>query len=406
MAVLIKTISYASILCLLLSVCLSGSAAALIDPTDRNALAPVMKRLGPDRPAIGRSSFDALFTTNRNGEWVYDVPYPFSRVLDRLDYAVGVQSAQQESSLKSVLIPFSRCLNRDITDPHQYLFPRMVVAVDTEPSVVPEERPVFIKNRVFLGHQPKADTIEVISYNEQAGRFEFQVVSDYREGGEPKVEYAKRALCMSCHQSGGPIFSRSPWGETSSNPEIAKELAAHGTEGMHRLIYPIVRLDRSTGHARLFEPYQTLWGPMCEGDTRSESIRCRAGLLELMLEKRFFNMRRALTDSELVSRYFLPVAGVSFIEGWANGVPVPNADVPNRRPLRLATPSSVDRQTDPLRPRPTSLALRFEEIGRFIEGLASYMPFIDIKALNDNLYDTNPQGDFIVRSAGRGSGAV
>ena len=94
----------------------------------------------------------------------------------------------------------------------------MVVAVDTEPSVVPEERPVFIKNRVSLGHQPKADTIEVISYNEQAGRFEFQVVSDYREGGEPKVEYAKRALCMSCHQSGGPIFFSFPLGGNQQQP--------------------------------------------------------------------------------------------------------------------------------------------------------------------------------------------
>ena len=95
---------------------------------------------------------------------------PFSKVLDRLDYAVGSQDKNRESILKSVLIPFSRCLNRDLSAPRQFDSPRMVVAVDAEPSVVPGQRPVFIKNRVFLGYQPKADTIEVISYNDRAGR--------------------------------------------------------------------------------------------------------------------------------------------------------------------------------------------------------------------------------------------
>ena len=52
------------------------NAAPLIDVTDRISLAPVVARLGPDRPASGRSSFDALFTTSINGAWVYDVPYP------------------------------------------------------------------------------------------------------------------------------------------------------------------------------------------------------------------------------------------------------------------------------------------------------------------------------------------
>ena len=383
-----------------MSTCVPVSAAPLIDTADMDSLAFVIDRLGPDRPATGRSSFDALFTINRNDEWVYDVPYPFSDVLDRLDYAVGIRGADEKSSLKSALIPFSRCLNRNLTDPDQLVSPRMVVAVDTEPSVVPEERPVFIKNRVFLGHQPKADTIEVISFNEHAGRFEFQVVSNYREGEVPKVEYAKRALCMSCHQSGGPIFSSAPWGETSSNREIANELRRHHASGMDRLIYPIIRLDRATGETRLFEAYQTLWKTMCEGGSRDESIRCRAGLLELMLEKRLVRTRGAFTDSPMVSQFFLPVAGVSFIERWPDGILVPSADVPSRRALRLDPPTTVRPQTDPLRPRPTRLALTFNEIGRLIEGLAGHMPLIDIKALDDDLYETDPGG---VRWRFRGS---
>ena len=266
----------------------------------------------------------------------------------------------------------------------------MVVAVDTEPSLMPEEHPVFIKNRVFIGYQPKANAFEVISYNETAGRFEFQVVTDYREGGEPTVEYANRTLCMSCHQTGGPIFSRAPWNETSSNPDVATELIAHGASGMDRLTHPTGALDRATDQARLFDAYQTLWRRMCKGDTRGQSIRCRAGLFELMLEKRFFRIRGAFTDSDFVSKYFIPIAGVSFIENWAKGIPIPSADVPNRRPLRLDPPTTVKPRVDPLRPRPTRLVLPFEDIGRLIEGLASFMPFIDIKALNDDLYQSGP----------------
>ena len=367
-----------------------ASDGPLIDPANRASLTLSMQHLEPHLPPAGGSAFDALFTVERDGSWVYHVPYPFSRLMDRLDRAVGIESADVESSLKSVLIPFSRCVNRDLVNPRQLSFPRMVVGVDSESSTVAEERPVFIKNRVFLGYQPKANIIEVISYNDAAGRFEFQVVSDYREGGKPKVEYANRTLCISCHQNGGPIFSRAPWSETSSDNEISEQLMAEGAGGIDRLIYPTGTVDRATDQARLFNAYQMLWGSLCEGKNRNDSIRCRAGLFELMLEKRFFRIRGAYTDSEHVSKFFVPIAGVNFIERWPSGIPVPTADIPNRRPMRIATPTMVTPRVDPLRPRPTRLVLPFEEISRLIDGLAQFLPFADIKSLNDYLYDANP----------------
>lgn len=375
---------------LLVSVWAVAADAPLIASSQKESLTLSMQHLEPNLPAAGRSSFDALFIEHRDGQWQYDVPYPFSRLLDRLDLAVGIQSEKKESSLKSVLIPFSRCLNRDLANPRQLSLPRMVVGVDSESSTVPEDRPVFIKNRVFLGYQPKANTIEVISYNEAAGRFEFQVVSDYRKGGKPEVEYANRTLCISCHQNGGPIFARAPWSETSSNNDVSEGLMAAGAGGIDRLIYPTGTVDRASDQARLFNAYQVLWGPMCEGKNRSESIRCRAGLLELMLEKRFFRIRGAFTDSAHVSKYFVPIAGASFIERWPSGIPVPTADIPDRRPLRLAKPTMVRPRVDPSRPRPIRLVLPFEEISRLIQGLAQFLPFIDIKTLNDHLYDANP----------------
>ncbi len=63
-----------------------------------------------------------------------------------------------------------------------------------------------------------------ISYNEKAGRFEFQVVHNYGPGLTPTVSYASRPLCMGCHQNGGPIWSEPPWEETNSNPRIVSLL--------------------------------------------------------------------------------------------------------------------------------------------------------------------------------------
>ena len=60
---------------------------------------------------------------------------------------------------------------------------------------------MLLADRLYLGYQEKAATIEVISYNETAARFEYQVVRDYREGGAAEVYYADRATCIACATS-------------------------------------------------------------------------------------------------------------------------------------------------------------------------------------------------------------
>jgi len=67
-----------------------------------------------------------------------------------------------------------------------------------------------------------------LARDEAAGRFEFQLVKDYRAGGRPQVVYANRTLCFACHQNGAPIFSRALWDETNANPQTAALLAASG----------------------------------------------------------------------------------------------------------------------------------------------------------------------------------
>ena len=327
-----------------------SGAASLVREDDRAALNLTIDRIGTDQPPRGRSVFDALFTTYEDGKGIYRVPFPFSKVLARLDRALGTAPGSEDSTLKVVLIPYGRCVNRNAAAPDQLAFPRMVVAVDAEPLTIPAENPIFIKNRLFLGYQEKANTIEVISYNEMAGRFEFQVVSDYRDGGTAQVNYAKRSLCLSCHQGGGPVFSRTPWHESSSNRDMMELLVSSGAKGTERLTYPTGSFDRATDQARLLEVYQALWGPICKGKTEAESIRCRAGLFELMLEKRFFNLRNVYSDSPRVLENFLPISAKNLLRDWPDGLPVPDSDVPNRRPLRLEPLFAVSARVDPLRP--------------------------------------------------------
>ena len=56
------------------------SATWVVDPNDP----------GDDLPPSGRSLFDLLFTTRAGNEQVYDIPFPFSRVIERIERELPV----------------------------------------------------------------------------------------------------------------------------------------------------------------------------------------------------------------------------------------------------------------------------------------------------------------------------
>ena len=162
-------------------------------------------------------------------------------------------------------------------------YPRVVVAVDAQPA---SNSAPYLKDRLYIGYQEKSAVLEVISYNEAAGRFEFQLVKDYREGGRPQVVYANRTLCFACHQNGAPIFSRALWDETNANPQTAALLAA---SGHHFYGIPAERgvdipyaVDNATERANTFALTQRLWRDGCGGDD-PPARRCRAGLFAAAL---------------------------------------------------------------------------------------------------------------------------
>ena len=340
---------------------------------------------GPNLPSVGRSLFDHLFA--REG-----VPFPFQSLLARIE---------EHSSLKKVLIPLGRSLQRNAADPEFFRYPRAVAAVDGDG---------IFKDRLYLGYHEKAAVLEVISYNEAAGRFEFQLVLDYRPGGAARLVYANRAVCTACHQGGGPLFSRQVWDETNANPEIARLLAAEKRDFYG---FPIAlgvevpaAIDAATDRANRIAVYQLLWREGCGSEA------CRAAAFLAALQYRLSGgLSGGLHEGmggELRNAW-----------RWPHGLAIPDPDIPNRDPLasHRSTPavasvpatlgpeesrrlgglvlrSHVPAAFEPLNPRPP-LEIWTKETGpeRLIAGLAGFLTDEDARRLDAALFSRGKAGE-------------
>ncbi|MGZ3693343.1 MAG: hypothetical protein ACXWQO_04005 [Bdellovibrionota bacterium] len=155
---------------------------------------------GPNIPTVGSSTFDKIFSTlGALGKPQYDVPFPLERLVDKV--------VDMNGDFVHTMLPFSRSLQRPQNlsyDP--ILNPRIVITPIKDKSSL-------TRSRIFFGYVKARDQLEVISYNDEAGRFEFQIVTDY--SSNPRVSYVNRGRCLSCHQSQAPIFSPPAWEDTA-----------------------------------------------------------------------------------------------------------------------------------------------------------------------------------------------
>ncbi|HRC59964.1 MAG TPA: hypothetical protein PLD53_03305, partial [Candidatus Propionivibrio aalborgensis] len=90
---------------------------------------------GENLPPSGRSLFDRLFAAREKGvegheTAGYDIPFPFTKLLTRLDTQLKRDPNSLLYPAKRVLIPLGRSLQRTAAAPDYFLFPRVVVAVD------------------------------------------------------------------------------------------------------------------------------------------------------------------------------------------------------------------------------------------------------------------------------------
>lgn len=327
---------------------------------------------GRDIPAEGRSLFDFAVAGRVDGKPAYEVPLSFDDLVRRLEQRVGCKS----SCNHRVLIPLGRSLQRTAASPDFFASPRVVVAITGEGS-----GPVSGRDRIYLGYQPRANVIEVISYNETAGRFEFQLVKNYRHGAMPQVVYANRNVCVACHQNHGPVFSRQVWDETNANPQIAA-LLSKANPLFRRIPVEIPNaIDDAVGRANLGAATQRIWIEACDA-------KCRAAALIAVLQYRLSGGKGF--DREPVAQ----VIAEGFRKRWPDGLALPNPDIPNRNPLAFAAgtlglaQAHVPAPLEALAPRApleTWRAGDAELAHRFVTGLAHLLAGPDVKEIDEHL---------------------
>ncbi len=347
------------------------------------ALSSITER--PKVTSSTESQFDKLFRQEKNGVVSYDLPFPFTALTQRIASNLAIHD-RKTPPLLQVLIPLGRSLQRFAADPEYFKYPRVIVAVDKATVKSAVQAGIFLRDRLYLGYQEKANTIEVISYNEDAGRFEFQVVADYGPGLTPRVSHASRMLCMSCHQNGGPIWSDPPWEETNVNPEIARLLqkqrsSFHGvpanlSEGG---ALPALRIGMSIDRAGLFESQQLLWQRVC-----AESARCRGDLFTAMLQFRLSGKRGYDHYSNNIEETLL----AGWRDLWPAGLPIHSSRIRNRDPLD--SPINLTRYLDPLEPRLPTINVTPSGRGAMdslVSGLSEFLAAADIRILDDYLFE-------------------
>lgn len=349
---------------------------------------------GNNLPPAGSSLFDYLFVTDRNGGRTYDVPYPFEALRRRIRvYTKGDKDS--EAGFKETLIPLSRALPRLAAAPEFFRYPRIVLAVDSDLLSSTRLPGPLLKDRLYIGYQEKAESLEVISYNEVAGRFEFQIVRDYAAGRTPRVIYAERRLCISCHQNGGPIFSAPLWSETNANLEIGRRIQQevqnfHGVPSYsgHQTIDQPRAISDAVERANLFSAYQQIWRKGCADELRkSREIACRSAILTAALQYKLSGSRHFDIASNRYLKDLVETLRQAWRRNWPNGLSIPDPRVPDRDPM--VTGAEVSTEFDPLQLRPPLQQWLADEPGvieAVIKGLSQFISNGDVRRLDAKLF--------------------
>lgn len=130
---------------------------------------------------------------------------------------VGLEkdAANRNEFSRRMIMQSSRSLDRAETS---FTRPRSISVIGTQVGSSTGGFP-----KIYLGHHTAKDTAEVIAWNQVTGRYEFLLVKDlYHPQKAPTVTRADRALCATCHQHGGPIFTHGPIWSESINGDLVR----------------------------------------------------------------------------------------------------------------------------------------------------------------------------------------
>ena len=369
--------------------------------TDPDALSTQLISSDDLPPAGTRSLFDHI-VTQANG-----VPYPFDKLIDTLQ---KLNPAGQAPVI--VMLPHGRSLLKAQANDEN---PRLLVAADFQAQNNDATLGLNTKAQLFLGFVENANEIEVLSFNEAAGRYEFQLVQDYSATGARKLVYAKRQICTTCHQGATPIFSQRPWNETNASADTSAEIikarmkAGHSTE--HYMGVPVQlgldkpeRFDELTDVGNFFVATQKLWLDACGAGEQGRACRKTMFKLALMYARDPGNFNERSPMAQTLRQFQAQ-------QLKTKSIAVPESDLPNRDPVAeqrgwkgffngLFTPTvkpgegaknnedldafdklpKLPAVLDPLTRRPAKRLLTSKDIDG-VYGLASLMSDSDIQSL-------------------------
>lgn len=367
---------------------------------------------GSNLPPAGRSLFDFLFTETAGSAHTdeprtYQVPFPFSALIDRIRGRLS--NREFMGGTRIAIIPMGRSLQRVAAAPEFFKYPRTVIVATGEPRTDAHDAGMLLKDRLYVAYVEKTATLEVISYNEAAGRFEFQLVKDYRAGAQPKVFYADRAICISCHQNHAPIFSQPMWGETNANGKVADLLRERGTDmrltTQANIDFPD-EIEKAAIRANNLVTLQTVWQRGCEDERDSlQSRRCRAAAFAAVLQYGLSGKRDFDSSAAGYRDDFVATLSRVWSLQWPDGLRVARSSLPDRNPFGGAVSSyggsssgesyfdwkeaaNIPPNLDPLTPRSPHEIWRVAgaiDTPRIIYGWAHFFAADDFRKLDNSL---------------------
>jgi hypothetical protein len=379
----------------------AGGPAEVAAPARHAALAAtgaVSRAVIPEDdlpPAGTRSLFDHLLA-QADG-----LPFPFEKVVALLQ----AQDPEGRAPL-ALLIPRGRSLLKASAHDER---PRILTAADFNAANPPGALGLAARGALFVAFVEDAAEIEVISYNEAAGRYEFQLVQDYREGGVPRIVYARRAICTTCHQGAAPIFPQRPWSETNAAPAVARAIEeARGGEAYRGVPagVPLAvpeRYDELTDVANFVPVAQRIWldgcgageaGAACRRELLGQALAfaihpggfdpsgAAAGRLRALQARAWPTAGIAVADADLRNRD--PLAEGGGLREWLRDLLLPRAfetgKTPNEDLEAFARLPPLPRELDPLLPRPPKRVLGSGDLDG-VAGLAQFFTAADAALL-------------------------
>lgn len=161
------------------------------------------------------------------------VPIPIREFKNHLQTLISKSQNSYSPQLFHTMVPMGRSLQAPSTD---FAHPRILFAFSPSPDSAGSRQDYQdLVDRIFVSYSELQNKLEIISWNNFEGRFNFEEVRNYIPGPGQEQEFIRetqvvangftvRQMCMTCHQSGGPIYADKPWSESSSS------FGSHGGE--------------------------------------------------------------------------------------------------------------------------------------------------------------------------------